>query len=206
MDDKIKVHVKIYGSEYTIAGDMPEEHIRNVAEYVDSKMREIGRELGSASANTLAVLAAINAADEYLRSAANMEQLQKAKQELEDNTAHYVKLWEEAKKSLLQYKAEVESNAGQQEAVKEALAQKEEQCGELEKRIADLEHKRAGIEKKNQDLMSRLNAQEESREANSTVVKELELKCKELESVYFDLQMENIQLKGEIDRYKKIVD
>ena len=148
MDDKIKVHVKIYGSEYTIAGDMPEEHIRKVAEYVDSKMREIGRELGSASASTLAVLAAINAADEYLRSAANMEQLQKAKQELEDNTAHYVKLWEEAKKSLLQYKAEVESNAGQQEAVKEALAQKEEQCEELEKRIADLVHKKAGIEKK----------------------------------------------------------
>ena len=34
------------------------------------------------------------------------------------------------------------------------------------------------------------------------VVKEVEAKCKELENSFFDLQMENLQLKKEIEKYK----
>jgi hypothetical protein len=37
-------------------------------------------------------------------------------------------------------------------------------------------------------------------------IKELEVKNKELENNYFDLQMENIQLKGEMERYKRLVE
>ena len=34
------------------------------------------------------------------------------------------------------------------------------------------------------------------------VVKEIEGKCKELENSFFDLQMENLQLKKELEKYK----
>ena len=36
------------------------------------------------------------------------------------------------------------------------------------------------------------------------VVREVEDKCKELENSFFDLQMENLQLKKELEKYKNI--
>ena len=38
-----KVKVKIYGQEYTISGERDEQTIIEIAEYVDTKMREISR-------------------------------------------------------------------------------------------------------------------------------------------------------------------
>ena len=49
-------------------------------------------------------------------------------------------------------------------------------------------------------------AREEAGESSTTAIRELESKCKEMESSFFDLQMENIQLKGELERYQKIVE
>lgn len=65
MGEKNKVNVKIYGQEYTIAGDKPREHIIKVADYVDNKMNQIAKALPTGSASSLAVLTAINSADEY---------------------------------------------------------------------------------------------------------------------------------------------
>jgi len=51
-----------------------------------------------------------------------------------------------------------------------------------------------------------MKSQEENKISNSSIVKELEAKCRDVESSFFDLQMENIQLKGEVDRYKKMME
>lgn len=48
--------------------------------------------------------------------------------------------------------------------------------------------------------------QESCQDSSAAAVSELEAKYKEMENSFFDLQMENIQLKGELERYKKIVD
>ncbi|RMH71073.1 MAG: cell division protein ZapA [Gemmatimonadetes bacterium] len=58
----VKVH--IFGSEYGIKGDVDPDHIGKVARYVDSKMREITDNLSIASSARVAILAAINIADE----------------------------------------------------------------------------------------------------------------------------------------------
>ena len=57
-----RVKVRIYGQDYTIAGDRDEETIREIASYVDGKMREVGRNYASNAQGSLAVLAAINVA------------------------------------------------------------------------------------------------------------------------------------------------
>ena len=64
MEKKNKVTVKIYGQEYTIAGDTPREHIMRVADYVNTKMHEIARALPAGSVSSLAVLSAVNVADD----------------------------------------------------------------------------------------------------------------------------------------------
>ena len=54
-------------------------------------------------------------------------------------------------------------------------------------------------------LVDNLKKQEENKESTEGTIKEWEEKCKDMENSFFDLQMENIKLKGEIDRYKKII-
>ena len=45
-----KVKVRIYGQEYTISGERDEQTIIEIAEYVDTKMREISRFFSSSPA------------------------------------------------------------------------------------------------------------------------------------------------------------
>ena len=45
-------------------------------------------------------------------------------------------------------------------------------------------------------------AKTQAQSSMDEVVKEIEGKCKELENSFFDLQMENLQLKKELEKYK----
>jgi cell division protein ZapA len=62
---KNRVRVNIYGEEYTIRSEGDEEYIREVARYVDSKMREIAEKIPNKSPSRVAILAALNITDEY---------------------------------------------------------------------------------------------------------------------------------------------
>ena len=59
--------VNIYGNDYPIKGNTDVEYIRRVAKYVDSKMREINKNVSSDSALKVAILAALNITDELFR-------------------------------------------------------------------------------------------------------------------------------------------
>lgn len=59
--------VNIYGTEYPIRGEVDMEYIRRVAEYVDRKMREVDQNTTAKSSLKVAILAALNIADELFR-------------------------------------------------------------------------------------------------------------------------------------------
>jgi len=59
--------VNIYGTEYPIRGDVDVEYIRRIAEYVDRKMREVDQNTTAKSSLKVAILAALNIADELFR-------------------------------------------------------------------------------------------------------------------------------------------
>jgi cell division protein ZapA len=59
--------VNIYGTEYPIKGEVDVEYIRHVAEYVDRKMREVDQTTAAKSSLKVAILAALNIADELFR-------------------------------------------------------------------------------------------------------------------------------------------
>ena len=69
MDDgKTRVEVRIYGESYVIrADDADEEYVRRLAEAVDARMRELAGRNPSLSVTRIAVLAALNLADELWR-------------------------------------------------------------------------------------------------------------------------------------------
>ena len=65
MNEELRsIRVSIFGRDYNIKGGSDEEYIMNLAEYVDSVMRDIADKAGSLSSGRVAILAALNIADE----------------------------------------------------------------------------------------------------------------------------------------------
>lgn len=153
MEDR-KVQVRIYGQDYTISGERDEQTIREIAAYVDMKLHEIAKFFSGGSQGSLAVLAAVNLADEYFESKERIAELEASKEQTEREAQHYLKMWDEAKKSFIQYKEEA------------------------------------------------ARAADERRESEERY-RRLEAKCSEYENAYFDLQMENVQLKNELEKLQR---
>ncbi|RAL26795.1 cell division protein ZapA [Thermoflavimicrobium daqui] len=65
--NKNKLNVEIYGQQYQIVGKASPSYMRQVAGHVDEKMREIANVNPRLDMTRLAVLSAVNIADEYLR-------------------------------------------------------------------------------------------------------------------------------------------
>ncbi|MFW5807755.1 MAG: cell division protein ZapA [Spirochaetota bacterium] len=65
MGDSSKVQVTIFGNQYNIQGDASPEYIKKLAAYVDRKMEEIEQSMTSPNLVQIAILAALNIADEY---------------------------------------------------------------------------------------------------------------------------------------------
>lgn len=73
--------VRIGGREYTMKGFVSEEYIHKVAIYVDKKMEEVRERQPALSTTMLAVLTAINLADEIMQQ---REEIEKLKQEINE--------------------------------------------------------------------------------------------------------------------------
>ncbi|HID95871.1 MAG TPA: cell division protein ZapA [Candidatus Latescibacteria bacterium] len=74
-DEKTQVTVDIFGIEYPIKGDADPEYIREVARYVDSKMRQVSRSGSVGSTIKVAVAAALNLTDELFKERAEKQNL-----------------------------------------------------------------------------------------------------------------------------------
>ena len=65
MESRIKVN--IYGNEYSIVGEAKPEYILKLAEYINNRMEDIGKTIANGNATQIAILAALNIADEYFQ-------------------------------------------------------------------------------------------------------------------------------------------
>lgn len=179
-----KVKVKIYGQEYVIAGEKTKEEIIQVAAHVDMKMQEVTEAAKAAGVvpSNIAVLSAVNIASEYFQMLEEMEELKRMNIQLEKDAQHYVQLWDESKKNYMDYKEETQA----------IVLQKDELLNQLRQKDADIQNLMQAAE----------TAKTQAQSSMDEVVREIEGKCKELENSFFDLQMENLQLKKELEKYK----
>jgi cell division protein ZapA len=67
------VHVEIHGQRYPIRSNLEPEYVAQLATYVDEKMRLAAKESPAGDTLKLAVLAALNIADEFFRAADEVE-------------------------------------------------------------------------------------------------------------------------------------
>ena len=68
MSESRVIHVDIQGQRYPIKSTLDPKYVNDVAAFVDQKMERVGRELSTSDAVRLAVLAALNIADELFRT------------------------------------------------------------------------------------------------------------------------------------------
>ena len=59
------VRVQIYDQEYFMRGDLDADYIKRLAEFVDARMRSIAERTHTVDSLRVAILAALNIADEY---------------------------------------------------------------------------------------------------------------------------------------------
>jgi cell division protein ZapA (FtsZ GTPase activity inhibitor) len=204
MAESNKVNVRIYGQEYTISGVKSRDYIMKVADHVDEMMNEIAEGMGGGSTSSLAVLAAVNITDEMFSLQDEQSEKDLEKDQLAKDVAHYMQLWDEAKKNFLQYKEDAQSVMAQKDRLQEKLNQSAIENDTLSKAAAEKEQRIEELENRVKNLTQRLKAGEEGQVVSSEQIRELEDKYKEIEGSYFELQMENIRLKGELERYKKL--
>ena len=82
-----RVTVNIFGQEYTISGDESQDRMIQVASWVDNKMREIEEATGNAlPSSSMAVLSAVNIANEYFACKDELEETKKIAEQLEGDT------------------------------------------------------------------------------------------------------------------------
>ena len=83
------VTVTIFGKEYTLKGGADSDYVQEVAAFVDKRMSEVARNAAVVSTDRVAILAAVNIADELFRE---QQKRMEATATLEDRSLHLTRL------------------------------------------------------------------------------------------------------------------
>ncbi len=72
---KEPVEVEIFGQTFTLTSEDEEAYVREVAAYVDQKMKQIAQTTKTVATLRVAILAALNIADEYYKARQREEEM-----------------------------------------------------------------------------------------------------------------------------------
>lgn len=163
-DKRNRVTVNIMGNEYTMVGSEPEEYIQSIAYYVDKKMKEIHQKHNRLNNMMVAVLTALNIADEYFKLQHELEMARK-------EALKPGKELEEARYQLRKAREEIAALYDEMDSMKQQLANSQEEASNIynewlkaQKEIKDLKSKLAAMEEINRELevkLSKSKAEEE---------------------------------------------
>jgi cell division protein ZapA len=88
------VEVNILGQKYIIKGDAPPEYIRQLAEIVDQKLKEVYSNVPNVTPLKAAILAALNIADEFQKLKAQYDNITQELKNIEDKTDSIIRLFD----------------------------------------------------------------------------------------------------------------
>jgi cell division protein ZapA len=177
-----KVTVMVYGSEYTLSGDMPRDYVLKLADKVDSKMRELDDGSNTQPRSALAVLAGMLIADELYTLDADTDAL------LAQNYAAY--------------KEEVAGMSSSRETLQRYVAEKDQRISSLSAELEEEKRLNDELRAKVEDLIARVQQSDNAPLEAQRKIQELETRCRDIESSFFDIQMENIHLKNDLEAYR----
>jgi len=124
------------------------------------------------------------------------------KEQLRKDITHFQQLWEEAKRSHLQYKEDAKTLQEQKDSLQEKLNAKTIEVDNLIRNAEERDGLVNQLESELETAGENLKSASDRSEEGSETIRELKDKLKEIEGNYFELQMENIQMKGDLERYR----
>ncbi len=198
-----KVTVLVFGQEYTLSGDMPRDYVLKLADHVDAKMKEIDGGAGSQPLSAVAVLAAMLIADEYYTLDSDITSLLEQNQKLSDNAASYERMWEELKANYASYKEEVASMQANRETLQRYIAEKDQQLSSVNSQLEEEKRYNEELRSRVDELLAKVQKSDNAPLEAQKKIEELETRCRDIESSFFDIQMENIHLKNDLEAYRK---
>jgi len=87
MKEERVVEIKVFGQTFSVKTDSDEDHLQAVAQYVNEKMEEVLKKTRSVSSLNVAILTALNIADDLLKE---KEQRKALLREVEDKSKDLV--------------------------------------------------------------------------------------------------------------------
>ena len=81
------VKIRLFGTDYDVSSTADVDYTREIGRYVDEKMHEIAQQVSIRSVSTIAVLAAVNMADELRKEREANARLDRAAQVSADRLA-----------------------------------------------------------------------------------------------------------------------
>lgn len=97
MDNKTKIEVRIHGKDYVVRGLESDEYIQKVSLYIDKKMNQVSKTNPRLNTAMVAVLTAINVADDLFKS---LDSFTEIKNELKDKSEELEKTKASLKNAL----------------------------------------------------------------------------------------------------------
>lgn len=153
--EKKKINVQIDGRNFTVVGSNSETYVRELAAYVDSKIKKLTNKNDRLSQTMAATLAALNIAEELNTTERELDELKKQAKEpiekYEDAISHWEKSQEtiknlelkctEYKDDLLKAKLDAENSNDNIQKHMHALELKEKELMDSQKMIKSLQDK-----------------------------------------------------------------
>lgn len=178
MTEKKKIDVIIDGRNFTVVGADNESYVRNLAYYVDRKIKDVSSKNIRLSQTMAATLAALNIADEYHKTNIKLKDLEnKAKDPLEKYAGVTIEL-KEAKDRIV----------------------------ELEKLCLEYKNEVLSIKINNEELHKELSKYKEVIDTKDNSILEHQKLIKTLQDKNFNSQMELVEVKKQLKEILRTLD
>lgn len=194
--DKNRISIDIYGVNYMLVGTSSVSHMKTIAAHVNEQMHKISKGNSRLDTPRLAVLAAVNMADELFKLQAEMDQLQVNKGNTEKALEEYKQLQEQYAELKNQLNAQIEWNTEQSAGDAELL----DKYASLQQELQVLQESNRALEAELQHVKE--NKQDELQEGSQVETQnKQQVESQEDHQALQALQEEHNKLKEE---YRKL--
>jgi len=180
VETKNKAVVKIYGQEYAIVSDNDREHIQRVSNLVDDKMKEISAKNKKLSTAMVAVLTALNMAEEFFGEKEKATELEKITQAPDEA---------------------LKEKEGEIAELNELLKERAFEIERIEKVVEDGKKAFGAIKKNDEYLKETIAAREASLEEKEKENSILQEKIEELKNKLVESEVKLIQTRTELQEF-----
>ena len=206
MSNRNKVSVRIYHQEYTMTGNESKEYMLKVANYVDEKMTHIAEKSRKLSTSMIAVLTALNIADEYLKMQSELERVQEESQKPLEELEQTRKRLEELEEAAMEPLQELERTRNQLAATIQEFEMKEAAYKEIIQRMEE-ENKQILDENKNtKQFMETIKQLEEELQLKDIESQKSRQTNRKLQNKLTEIQNKYNQVKNELEAFIEAFD